>query len=63
MSDGVDPDASSPPSSGGADVGAELFALVTKARALGLDPELELRDAARRYRDRVRDWEKSRPGN
>jgi MazG family protein len=63
MSGGVDPDASSRPSSGGADIGPELFALVAKARALGLDPELELRDAARRYRDRVRDWEKSRTGN
>jgi XTP/dITP diphosphohydrolase len=41
----------------GADVGAELFGLVAKARAAGLDPELELRAAARRYRDRVRDLE------
>ncbi len=42
------------------DLGAELFRLVAEARAAGLDPELELRAAARRYRDRVRDWEKSR---
>jgi XTP/dITP diphosphohydrolase len=41
----------------GADLGAQLFALVTTARAAGLDPELELRAAARRYRDRVRGWE------
>jgi len=38
-------------------VGAELFALVAKARAAGLDPELELRYAARVYRDQVRAWE------
>ncbi len=38
-------------------LGAELFTLVAKARAAGLDPELELRAAARRYRDRVRAWE------
>jgi XTP/dITP diphosphohydrolase len=45
----------------GADLGAELFRLVTRARAAGLDPELELRAASRRYRDRVRAWERSRP--
>jgi XTP/dITP diphosphohydrolase len=38
-------------------LGAELFSLVAKAREAGLDPELELRAAARRYRDRVRAWE------
>jgi XTP/dITP diphosphohydrolase len=41
------------------DIGGELFALVAKASAAGVDPELALRDAARRYRDRVRDWERS----
>jgi XTP/dITP diphosphohydrolase len=40
------------------DIGAELFALVAKAREAGLDPELELRAAARAYRDRVRAWER-----
>lgn len=40
-------------------VGAELFRLVRDARAAGLDPELELRAAARRYRDQVRAWEQS----
>jgi XTP/dITP diphosphohydrolase len=40
-------------------LGAELFELVAKARAAGLDPELELRGAARRYRDRVRTWEQA----
>jgi NTP pyrophosphatase (non-canonical NTP hydrolase) len=39
------------------ELGAELFALVARARAAGLDPELELRAAARVYRDRVRAWE------
>jgi XTP/dITP diphosphohydrolase len=39
------------------EIGAELFALVARARAAGLDPELELRAAARAYRDRVQSWE------
>jgi XTP/dITP diphosphohydrolase len=43
----------------GADIGRELFQLVARARALGRDPELELRAAARRYRDLVRSWEDS----
>jgi hypothetical protein len=30
---------------------------VAMARALDLDPEAELRSAARRYRDVVRTWE------
>jgi MazG family protein len=44
------------------EVGAELFALVARAREAGLDPELELRAAARAYRDRVRAWELSERG-
>jgi XTP/dITP diphosphohydrolase len=40
-------------------LGAELFALVAQARAAGLDPELELRAAARRYVDRVHAWEQA----
>jgi XTP/dITP diphosphohydrolase len=44
------------------DIGAELFALVARARGAGLDPELELRAAARAYRDRVRAWERSERG-
>ena len=47
---------------GVSDIGAELFSLVAKARAAGLDPELELRAAARRYRDRVQTWEQTRNG-
>ena len=43
------------------DLGRELFRLVAKARELGLDPEMELRAAARRYRDLVLAWERSRP--
>ena len=39
------------------ELGAELFALVTRARAAGLNPELELRHAARVFSDRVRAWE------
>jgi XTP/dITP diphosphohydrolase len=39
------------------EIGVQLFALVARARAAGRDPELELRAAARAYRDRVRAWE------
>ncbi len=41
----------------GEDIGRELFRLVARARELDLDPEVELRAAARRYRDLVRAWE------
>ena len=41
------------------DIGSELFRLVTRAREAGCDPEMELRAAARRYRDLVRAWERS----
>jgi XTP/dITP diphosphohydrolase len=43
--------------SGTSDLGQELFGLVQRARAVGLDPELELRSAALAYADRVRAWE------
>ncbi|MDQ2813290.1 MAG: MazG family protein, partial [Actinomycetota bacterium] len=46
------------PDIGGPDIGRELFRLVARARAAGLDPELELRAAARRYLDLVRHWER-----
>jgi XTP/dITP diphosphohydrolase len=39
------------------ELGAQLFSLVTQARAAGLNPELELRRAALAYRDRVHGWE------
>jgi XTP/dITP diphosphohydrolase len=42
------------------EIGAELFALAGRARAAGLDPEFELRAAARAYRDRVLAWEQER---
>jgi XTP/dITP diphosphohydrolase len=45
--------------SAGSDLGRELFGLVQRARAAGLDPELELRSAAQAYADRVRAWEAS----
>jgi NTP pyrophosphatase (non-canonical NTP hydrolase) len=41
------------------EIGAELFALADRARRAGLDPELELRSAARVFRDRVRAWERA----
>ena len=43
----------------GEDIGRELFRLVARARELGRDPEMELRAAARRYRDRVQARERS----
>lgn len=42
------------------EIGAQLFDLVARARAAGRDPELELRAAARAYRDRVLAWERDR---
>jgi XTP/dITP diphosphohydrolase len=40
-------------------VGDELMALVARARAAGIDPELELRAAARRFAESVRERERS----
>jgi XTP/dITP diphosphohydrolase len=40
------------------DLGGELFRLVARARAADLDPEMELRAAARRYLDLVHRWER-----
>jgi XTP/dITP diphosphohydrolase len=42
------------------DLGQQLFALVVQAQSAGIDPELELRKAARSYADRVRSWEQNR---
>jgi MazG family protein len=47
------------PDESGEDIGRELFRLVARARELGLDPEMELRAAAGRYRELVRTWELS----
>ena len=44
---------------GAASIGDELMALVARARAAGVDPELELRAAARRYADAVREQERA----
>jgi XTP/dITP diphosphohydrolase len=53
-----DPELTDGPAPGdGRELGEELFRLVAEARVAGLDPELELRAAARRYRDRVHAWE------
>jgi XTP/dITP diphosphohydrolase len=41
--------------------GAELMDVVARARAAGVDPELALRTAARRFADQVGAWEQS-PG-
>ena len=46
------------PDGSGEDIGRELFRLVARARELGRDPEMELRAAARRYRDLVHAWER-----
>jgi XTP/dITP diphosphohydrolase len=55
---GIPPDLAVPGGpDGGSRLGAELFELVVQAQAAGLDPELELRAAARRYADQVRRWE------
>jgi XTP/dITP diphosphohydrolase len=43
-------------------LGAELFALVRRAREEGIDPESELRTAARAFRARVESWA-SGPGS
>jgi XTP/dITP diphosphohydrolase len=40
--------------------GAELMLVVARARAAGIDLEMELRAAARRYAEHVRRWERSR---
>ncbi len=47
------------PRVGQEDIGEELFRLVTRAVAAGLDPEMELRAAARRYRELVHAWDRS----
>jgi XTP/dITP diphosphohydrolase len=41
------------------DVGEELMRAVARARVAGTDPELALRAVARRFAERVRDWERS----
>jgi XTP/dITP diphosphohydrolase len=52
-------DGAGEPAGSDEDIGRELFRLVARARELGLDSELELRAAARRYRDLIHAWERS----
>jgi XTP/dITP diphosphohydrolase len=47
------------PDGSGDHIGRALFQLVARAREAGRDPEMELRAAARSYRDLVRAWERS----
>jgi XTP/dITP diphosphohydrolase len=52
--------AGDPPGDGDAgEIGEELMRVVARAQAAGLDPELELRAAARRFAQQVRSWERS----
>jgi XTP/dITP diphosphohydrolase len=44
----------------GEEFGAELMSVVARARAAGIDPETQLRAAARRYVEQVHRWERSR---
>ena len=47
------------PGDHGQHIGAELFRLVATARGAGVDPEMALRAAARRYYELVQAWERS----
>lgn len=52
--------AGDPPGDGDAgEIGEDLMRVVARAQAAGLDPELELRAAARRFAEQVRSWERS----
>jgi XTP/dITP diphosphohydrolase len=53
------PGESDAPAMPGDGIGAELMRVVARARSAGLDPELELRAAARRFAEQVRSWEQS----
>jgi NTP pyrophosphatase (non-canonical NTP hydrolase) len=55
--DGAATDDGGADSADGGEIGRELFGLVARAQAAGIDPELALRAAARRFREVVRDWE------
>jgi len=54
---GVPDDIADPAGLPASELGAELFALVKKAREAGLNPELELRHAALAFAGKVRAWE------
>jgi XTP/dITP diphosphohydrolase len=57
---GVPFDAGSDLGSADGEVGDELMRLVARARLASADPELALREAARRFAERVREWERTR---
>lgn len=59
LADLAEETAGRPAEPGDSDIGAELFAIVARAGQAGLDAELELRAAARRYLDRVHAWEQA----
>lgn len=48
-------------SSAGDELGDELMRVVARARSAGIDPEMQLRETARRFAERVRHWERSSP--
>jgi XTP/dITP diphosphohydrolase len=48
------------PDSMAEEFGEELMRVVARARAAEIDPEMVLREASRRYAERVRNWERSR---
>jgi XTP/dITP diphosphohydrolase len=48
---------------GVSEIGAALFSIVAQSRAAGLDPEMELRAAARSYRDEVQRWAEKQNGD
>jgi len=58
----LSPDGAADGAMPGGTVGDELMRLVAQARLADADPEFELRAAARRLAERVRDWERSRRG-
>ena len=60
--DGAMPGGAADSATPGVAVGDELMRLVAQARSADADPEFELRAAARRFAERVRDWERSRQG-
>jgi XTP/dITP diphosphohydrolase len=66
---GPGPDGAAGPGAGGragggvSEIGAALFSLVARARAAGLDTEMELRAAARSYRDQVQRWAEKQNGD
>ena len=61
--DGSGADGSVADASAEQDFGDELMRVVAWARNAGIDPEMNLRRAAKRYAERVRDWERSRRGS